>query len=119
MTLASCILFWSFLNGIDPALTTAVIQVESNTNPFALGTKKDSGLMQIRPMYVKYTQKQLFQSCTNVMVGTELLRKAKDSCKKCVDKTWVNAYNLGHAGAKRLKYPKKWRYYQKVTKAMK
>lgn len=115
MTLYSCILFWSFINGLDPSLTKAVISVESNGNPFALGRTQDSGLMQIRPKYVPlYTQKQLFQSCTNIMVGTALLRKAKESCKLCVDKTWLNVYNLGDVGARRLKYPKKWRYYKKV-----
>lgn len=115
MTLASCILFWSFINGISPQVTNAIISVESNGNPFALGRVGDSGLMQIRPQYVPETQLQLFNSCTNVMRGTDLLRKAKISCKKCVDLTWVNAYNLGVTGAKKLKHPKKWRYYKKVV----
>lgn len=115
MVLNSCILFWSLINGIDPAVTKAVITVESNFNQMALGSKGDSGLMQIRHKYVPETQLQLFNSCTNVMRGTDLLRKAKEACKKCVDFEYVNSYNLGISGAKKLKYPKKWRYYKKIS----
>jgi soluble lytic murein transglycosylase-like protein len=115
MTLASCVLFWSFMNGIDPAITKAVIKVESNGNPLAVGQGKDFGLMQVRQKFVPYSKLQLLNSCTNVMIGTQLLAKAKASCKKCIDKTWINAYNLGHSGAKKLKYPRKFAYYRKIA----
>lgn len=118
MTLYSCLLFWSIMNGIDPSLTKAVISVESNGNPFALGKSGDSGLMQIRHKYVPESQLQLFQSCTNIMRGTALLRTAREKCKHTLDRTFVVCYNLGVAGGSRLKYPKKWRYYVKVTGAM-
>jgi soluble lytic murein transglycosylase-like protein len=104
------------LNGIDPQITQAVIKIESNNKPFAISAdKKDFGLMQIRQKFVPYSQLQLLNSCTNVMVGTALLAKAKASCKKCLDKTWINAYNLGITGAKRLKHPRKFRYYRKIA----
>lgn len=115
MTLTSCILFWSFLNGVSPGVTNAVISVESNGNVFAKGKLDDTGLMQIRPKYTKFSQRQLFQSCTNVMVGTEILGKLKKDCKMCIDKIYVNGYNLGKTGAKKLKYPEKWRYYRKIA----
>lgn len=117
-TLASCVLFWSFMNGISPSLTNAVISVESNFNPYSKGTKDDSGLLQIRAKYVPYTAKQLYQSCTNVMVGTALLAAARKKCKHTIDKTWINCYNLGIRGGSRLRYPKKWRYYKKVIAKM-
>lgn len=119
MTLQGCILFWSLFNGIDPAVTKAVISVESSGNPFALGRLGDSGLMQIRARFVPYSRLQLLQSCTNIMVGTALLKKAKERCKHTVDRTWLTCYNLGITGGSRLKHPKKWAYYRKVTKAMK
>lgn len=114
MVLQSCILFWSLINGIDPSVTEAVIKVESNYNQFALGKHGDSGLMQIRHKYVPETKLQLFNSCTNVMRGTELLRKAKEKCKHTVDNTFVVCYNLGITGGSKLRYPKKWRYYTKI-----
>jgi hypothetical protein len=119
MVLQSCLLFWSLINGIDPQVTQAVIKVESNYNQMAVGRHGDSGLMQIRHKLVPESQLQLLTSCTNIMRGTDLLRKAKEKCKNCVDITWVNCYNLGARGCQKLKYPKRWRYYVKVTKEMK
>ncbi len=117
-TLLGCVFFWSAMNGLDHRVTQAIISVESNGNPLALGRLRDSGLMQIRPQFVPYSQKQLLQSCTNIMVGTALLKKAKEKCKHKIDKTWVTCYNLGVRGGSRLKYPKKWAYYVKVTKKL-
>lgn len=120
MTLASCILFYSFLNGVDPRITDAVIKVESEGNPFALSRdKKDGGLMQIRHKYVPETKHQLFQSCTNVMRGTALLKQAMQKCKHKANNTWLTCYNLGVAGGSRIRYPKLWPYYRKVMKRIK
>lgn len=118
MTLASCILFWSFINGIDPAVTKAVISVESNGNQFAVGKVGDSGLMQIRHRFVPETQLQLFNSCTNVMRGTALLAQAKNKCKHTIDRTWIICYNQGIAGAKKIRFPKSQTYYKKIKKNM-
>lgn len=107
------------MNGINPAVTNAVISVESKGNPFALGRHGDSGLMQIRHKYVPESQSQLFQSCTNVMRGTALLKQAREKCKHTVDNTFVVCYNLGTTGGSRLRFPKKWNYYVKVTREMK
>lgn len=116
MTLQSCILFWSLINGIQPQVTNAVISVESTGNVFAVGSSHyEIGLMQIRDKYVPESRLQLFQSCTNVMVGTRILGQLKRKCKLCIDKTWVNAYNLGWVGSRKLRYPKKWRYYKKIV----
>jgi membrane-bound lytic murein transglycosylase MltF len=114
MTLQSCVLFWSLLHGIDPSLTNAVISVESNGNPFALGQTGDSGMMQIRPKFVPETRLQLFQSCTNVMRGTALLSAARKMCKHTVDKTWIVCFNLGVTGGRKIRFPKSQTYYKKV-----
>ncbi len=108
----ACILFFSFLNGLDPALTQSVITVESRGNPYALGKASDSGLMQIRPIYVPETRLQLFNPCTNIMRGTQLLGKLKRKYR--FDKTWYVAYNTGERTFRKLKRPMEFAYYKKV-----
>ncbi len=119
MTLASCVLFYSFLNGIDPSMVNAVISVESNGNNFAVGSKGDSGLMQIRHQYVPENQKQLFNPCTNVMRGIHLLKQAKDKCKHKLNETWIICYNLGIKGGSKIKNPSKFIYYRKIMNNVK
>jgi len=119
MTLASCVLFFSFLNGIDPRITTAVVKVESNGNPFAVGKQGDSGLMQVRHQFVPESQKQLLQSCTNIQRGTDLLRKAKEKCKHKLNNTWLVCYNLGIKGGNKIKHPSKFIYYKKIISELK
>lgn len=119
MVLQSCVLFWSLVNGISPSLTSAVISVESSGNVMAIGqTHKEVGLMQIRPEFSKYTKLQLGQSCTNIMAGTEILGKLKKKCKMCVDKAWVNWYNLGETKGRKLKHPLKFKYSRKIAAVM-
>lgn len=117
--LASCVLFYSFLAGIDPNLTNAVIQVESRGNPFAVGKLDDSGLMQIRHKFVPETQQQLFQGCTNIKRGVALLKQAREKCKHKLDNTWLVCYNLGTKGGAKIRYPSKFIYYKKVMQELK
>ena len=116
--IASCVLFYSLLAGIDPRVTQAVIQVESNGNPFALGRNQDSGLMQIRHQFVPETQQQLFQGCTNVRRGIELLKQAKEKCKHKLNSTWLVCYNVGIKGGQKIRHPSKFIYYKKVMQEM-
>ena len=116
--IASCVLFYSLLAGIEPQITNAVIQVESSGNPFAVGKLGDSGLMQIRHKFVPETQQQLFQSCTNIRRGVEILKQAKEKCKHKLNNTWLVCYNLGLRGGSRIKYPTKFIYYKKITKEL-
>lgn len=119
MSVYSCILFYSLISGVNPNLTNAIVQVESKGNPFSIGNNGDSGLMQIRHQFVPETQIQLFQSCTNIKRGVELLKKAKKSCIHQANNTWVICYNLGIKGAKKIKHPSSFIYYKKVMNAMK
>lgn len=116
--IASCVLFYSLLAGIDPRLTHAIIQVESRGNPFAVGKLDDSGLMQIRHKFVPETQQQLFQGCTNVMRGVEILKQAKEKCKHKLNNTWLVCYNLGIKGGAKIRHPSSFIYYKKVIQEM-
>lgn len=116
--LASCVLFYSLLAGIDPRITNAIIQVESNGNPFALGKLGDSGLMQVRHQFVPETQQQLFQGCTNIRRGVELLKQAKEKCKHKLNNTWLVCYNVGIKGGQKIRHPSKFIYYKKVMQEM-
>jgi soluble lytic murein transglycosylase-like protein len=102
------------MNGVHPQLTQAVVSIESSGNPFAVGAVKEVGLMQIRPEFSRFSRKQLLNSCTNVMAGTEILGKLKRDCKLCIDKIYVNGYNLGVTKARKLKHPRLWKYHKKV-----
>lgn len=119
MPIYSCVLFYSLLAGVDPTITDAVIKVESNGNPFALGKLGDSGLMQIRHRFVPETQQQLFQGCTNIKRGVELLQKAKNACRHKLNNTWLVCYNAGLKGGSKIKNPTNFIYYKKVMSAIK
>ena len=119
MTLYSCVLFYSLLHGINPTITQAIIQVESSGNPLALGSKGDSGLMQIRHKFVPESRLQLLNPCTNVRRGIKLLKKAKEECKHKLNNTWLVCYNLGIKGGSRIKYPSSFIYYKKVMRELK
>ena len=109
----SCLLFFSLLNGIDPALTQSIITVESKGNPKAIGSVGERGLMQIRPEFVPETALQLMQPCTNIRRGTKLLSEIKKKYGG-IDNSFVICYNLGMTGCKKIKHPRKFAYYKKV-----
>lgn len=117
--IASCVLFYSLLAGIDPQITQAVVQVESNGNPFAIGKLGDSGLMQVRHQFVPETQQQLFQACTNIKRGVELLKKAREKCRHKLNNTWLVCYNVGTRGGDKIKHPSSFIYYKKVMAEIK
>ena len=119
MTLASCVIFYSFLAGISPDITNAVIQVESKGNPFAVGKLDDSGLMQIRHKLVPETLQQLFHSCTNIKRGVALLKQAREKCKHKLDNTWLVCYNAGLKGGSRIRHASTFIYYKKVMSELK
>lgn len=117
-TLTACVLFWSFINQVPPQLTTAMMKVESGTNPFARGSQGEVGLLQIKPKYVKESALQLSNSCTNVMVATGILRQLKYKCKHTLDKTYIVCFNTGVRAARKIKKPKQFPYYTKVLAQM-
>lgn len=82
----------------------------------AKGSLDDSGLMQIRARFVPETALQLYQPCTNIMRGTQLLSDLKKKHKH-IDMRFINCYNLGSRKCSKLRFPKKFIYYRKVMKA--
>ena len=94
--------------GVSPSLLRAIAQAESNLNPFATnhngnGTV-DVGLMQINSIWADQlgsTWNDLFDPCTNVMVGAWILSR----CIQDYGSTWqaVGCYH-SRAPAKRDAY---------------
>ncbi len=66
---------------LEPELVLAVIQVESNFDPFAVSRVGAIGLMQIMPFWLKEIGKpgdNLFHPTTNLRYGTTILRHYLD-----------------------------------------
>jgi hypothetical protein len=67
--------------GLDPRLVDAVIAVESNYRPGAIGAVGEMGLMQVRPstarlLGFKGTDRDLAEPATNIRLGVAYLAKA-------------------------------------------
>ncbi|HEY8555041.1 MAG TPA: lytic transglycosylase domain-containing protein [Burkholderiales bacterium] len=63
--------------GLPPELVLAVIEVESNFNPFAISSAGARGLMQVMPFWVKEIGRpddSLFRVQTNLRYGCTILR---------------------------------------------
>jgi soluble lytic murein transglycosylase-like protein len=117
--LYQCILYYSLLAGVDPTVTETVIKMESNGNPNVIGTKGDTGLMQIRYQYVPETQKQLLNPCINIRRGTQLLRQAMNKCAHKTKNQWLICYNAGIAGGNKIRFPDLHPYWLKFTRIYK
>lgn len=116
--LYQCILYYSLLTGVDPAVTETIIKLESNGNPNAIGTKGDSGLMQIRHQYVPETQAELLNPCINIRRGTQLLKQAMDKCSHKKNNQWIICYNQGVSGGNRIRFPNKHPYWLKFKRIL-
>jgi hypothetical protein len=67
--------------GINPALVDAVIKIESDYRPDAIGTAGEIGLMQVRPSTARLlgfrgTDVELAQPATNIRLGVMYLARA-------------------------------------------
>ncbi|MBI3897805.1 MAG: lytic transglycosylase domain-containing protein [Gammaproteobacteria bacterium] len=63
--------------GLSPELVLAVIEVESNFNPFAISNVGARGLMQVMPFWLKEIGKpgdSLFRTQTNLRYGCTILK---------------------------------------------
>ena len=106
-------------NNLDPALVNAVIQTESNWNPYAVSSKGAFGLMQLLPSTAeRYGVGDVFDPVQNVNGGTRYLRDLLDRFHGDLKKS-LAAYNAGEQAVQRYggvpKYPETRAYVRKVT----
>lgn len=96
---------YAISNNVPLQLAHAIIVIESNYRPNAIGSAGEIGLMQIKPatarmMGFKGTAKQLFDPETNIKYGMKYLGKARKLGGRTTCGT-ILRYNAGH-GAKRM-----------------
>ncbi|MGB6481877.1 MAG: lytic transglycosylase domain-containing protein [Candidatus Acidiferrales bacterium] len=106
-------------NNLDPALVQAVIQAESNWNPYAVSRKGAFGLMQLIPSTAeRYGVGDVFDPVQNVNGGTRYLRDLLDRYHGDLKKS-LAAYNAGEEAVQRYggvpQYPETRAYVRKVT----
>lgn len=97
---------------LDPNLILAVIEVESNFNPKALGRAGEVGLMQLHPKFFKNPPTNISK---NIQLGARHLAYSRQHCPNQKGLEFLTCYNKGTKKA--LRNPTLNRYYKKVTKA--
>ena len=60
---------------VDPALLLAIIGIESSWRPWAVGSKGEVGLCQVRPDIHGATATELAEPAINVRIAAKLLRR--------------------------------------------
>ncbi len=60
---------------VDPALLLAIVGVESSWRPWAVGSKGEVGLCQVRPDIHGATATELAEPAINVRIAAKLLRR--------------------------------------------
>lgn len=105
---------------LDPALVSAVIQTESNWNPYAVSRKGAFGLMQLLPSTAeRYGVRDVFDPAQNIKGGTRYLRDLLDRYHGDLKKS-LAAYNAGEQAVQRYggvpRYPETRAYVRKVTR---
>ena len=99
-------------HGIEKELILAIIKVESNFNPNAIGkTHKERGLMQLRPTFHKAS----FDIKENMDEGVTYLAKMRKVCNNRYKEAWFVCYNTG--SNVKLEFVQASNYYQKVKVA--
>lgn len=113
------IIFYSNIYGIDPKLSLAVAQTESQFNPSAISQTNDYGVFQLNSnSFPQYTKKQLLNPIINIPEGIKYLAKMKKECKFKDNNDWLACYNLGKRKASKIHYPSRWPYVKKISVVM-
>jgi soluble lytic murein transglycosylase-like protein len=105
-------------HALDPALVQAVIEAESNFNPYAISPKGAEGLMQLMPPTARrFGVANSFNSIENLRGGARYLRYLLDLFGD--EKLAVAAYNAGEKAVIRYggipPFPETQNYVKKVT----
>lgn len=92
-------------NGVEVALATAVVQIESNFNPRMRGSHGEIGLMQVKPATARMmgysgSTRGLYDPETNIRIGMKYLALAQTLGGGPTCNT-ILKYNAGH-GATRM-----------------
>ncbi len=89
-------------HGVDPELVKAMIQVESNYNPYAISRKGARGLMQLMPgTATRYGVRQIFDPRENIEGGVKYLRDLIELFDSNL-RFAVAAYNAGENTVQRV-----------------
>jgi soluble lytic murein transglycosylase-like protein len=104
---------------LDPLLVHAVIQVESNYNPYAISHAGAQGLMQLMPATARSLGvRNSFDVEENIRAGVRHLKDLKDTYKD--DRLALAAYNAGAGAVAKYQwippYPETQEYVYKVGK---
>lgn len=114
-TILSVVMMYSSMFQVDPYLVQSIIMYESSGIPTKVGQVGEVGLMQIRPEYAMGVDKDLlFDVRVNIITGIMMLKQAKKECVHKAFSSYILCYNMGIAGAKKIKHPFKAKYYRGV-----
>lgn len=102
-------------HGIDPDIAVAIGKTESNLKWNAVGLHGEVGPLQRLFPDGSGNVKDLDR---NIESGILYLKEAKNKCSFYPDNAWVVCYNLG-VYYKKLKHPKKFKYYVKFNQNLK
>lgn len=108
-------------HGIDPKLVQAIIQVESNWDPFAISNRGAMGLMQLIPATAaRFGAMDIFDPKENIAAGTRYLRFLLDLFRGDLALS-LAAYNAGENAVRQFggipAYRETRDYVEKVTSA--
>lgn len=96
----------------DPALAVSIAIVESGLNPRLIGQLGEVGVFQLR---TEYHNVQAGNIEGNIRTAIDFLKELQKTCPHRSGLDWTICYNLGMAGANKIKHPKLFPYYIKVT----
>lgn len=98
------------LNGLDPELVLAIAEVESGTNPKAIGSQGEVGIFQLKREY-HVTDVSIHE---HINIAVAYLKTVKDLCEQKYGDAWFIGYNIGPHYQKEIKHPRLFPYYVKV-----
>ena len=104
-------------HGVDPLLVDAIIQIESNYNPFAISPKGAEGLMQLMPPTARrWGVQNAFNPEENIRAGVRYFKYLQNMFKD--DRLAIAAYNAGENAVQKYgwipPYPETVEYVYKV-----
>ncbi len=110
------VILLSIMYGIDVNLATSMAYIESRFDPKADSKTGDGGLFQLNKKYYKFhNPKWVYDPQINATIAMKTLQDLKQTCFHKLQKTYVLCYNLGKAGAKKIKFPHNQTYYKKLN----